>query len=109
MREVQLESVLQFKEMNKILYFIETSAKTGKNVDTLFSDCAKFIYLKYKDRMHQVGHDGDLSSDNEGIQRRVGERSNSFLESNGHRVTRLNGRNRKRNMKKERRRRGCKC
>lgn len=52
MREVQLESVLDFKNMNNIMYFIETSAKTGKNIETLFSDCAKFIYLKYKDKMH---------------------------------------------------------
>lgn len=52
MREVQLESVLEFKEMNNILYYTETSAKTGKNIEQLFSDCAKFIYLKYKDKMH---------------------------------------------------------
>lgn len=52
MREVQLDSVLDFKNMNNIMYFIETSAKTGKNIETLFSDCAKFIYLKYKDKMH---------------------------------------------------------
>lgn len=65
MREVQLESVLEFKEMNNILYFTETSAKTGKNVESLFADCAKFIYMKYKDKMNTVGNDGDLSSDQE--------------------------------------------
>ena len=65
MREVQLESVLEFKEMNNILYYTETSAKTGKNVESLFADCSKFIYLKYKDRMDKVGNDGDLSSDQE--------------------------------------------
>lgn len=52
LREVQLENVLEFKELNNILYFIETSAKTGKNIEQLFADCAKFIYLKYKDKMH---------------------------------------------------------
>jgi GTPase SAR1 family protein len=33
MREVTLESVLEFKEMNNIDYFCETSAKSGKNVE----------------------------------------------------------------------------
>lgn len=68
MREVQLDSVLEFKELNNIQYFTETSAKTGKNIEQLFADCAKFIYLKYKDKMHQVGNDGDLSSDAENMQ-----------------------------------------
>ena len=61
MREVTPESVLEFKEMNGIQYWSETSAKSGKNVDKLFTDCAKFLYGKYKDRMNQVGNDGDLS------------------------------------------------
>lgn len=90
------------------MYFIETSAKTGKNIETLFSDCAKFIYLKYKDKMDQVGNDGDLSSDVD-HQHQSYERSDSFKESGGHRVTRLNGKNRRRNMKKERRKKKCKC
>jgi GTPase SAR1 family protein len=90
MREVQLESVLEFKEMNNILYAQETSAKSGKNVEQVFTDCAKFLFTKYKDRMDQVGNDGDLSSDNDSLQNSV-ERSGSFKESGGHRVTRLNG------------------
>ena len=61
MREVNKESVLEFKDMNGIQYWCETSAKSGKNVDKLFTDCAKFLYTKYKDRMAQVGNDGDLS------------------------------------------------
>jgi len=87
MREVYTESVLEFKEMNNIHYFCETSAKTGKNVESLFTDCARFIYLKYKDRMNEVGNDGDLSSDNESFNKSM-ERSGSFKESGGHRVTR---------------------
>ena len=48
------------------MYAQETSAKSGKNVDRLFTDCAKFIYHKFKDRMHEVGNGGpaDLSMDN---------------------------------------------
>jgi len=87
MREVYTESVLEFKEMNNIHYYTETSAKTGKNVETLFTDCARFIYLKYKDRMKEVGNDGDLSSDNESFTSGT-SRSGSFRESGGHRVTR---------------------
>ena len=95
--------------MNNIHYFAETSAKTGKNVETLFSDCAKFIYSKYHDKMDQVGNDGDLSSDNDSITPRTHARSGSFRESNGHRVTRLNGKQRRRNLSKERKKKGCKC
>lgn len=29
------------------MYWQETSAKTGKNVERLFTDCARFIYHKY--------------------------------------------------------------
>ena len=38
MREVTVESVLEVKDMNNILYYTETSAKSGKNVETLFTD-----------------------------------------------------------------------
>ena len=57
--------MLEFKEMNSILYCSETSAKSGKNVERLFTDCAKFIYAKFRERMDNVGNDGDLSSDND--------------------------------------------
>jgi hypothetical protein len=33
MREVTVESVLEFKEMNNILYYTECSAKSGNNVE----------------------------------------------------------------------------
>lgn len=37
-----------------MLYFAETSAKSGDNVDKLFIDVAKFIFQKYKDRLHKM-------------------------------------------------------
>ena len=37
-----------------MLYFTETSAKSGDNVDRLFIDVAKFIFQKYKDRLHKM-------------------------------------------------------
>lgn len=32
-----------------MMYFTETSAKSGDNIDKLFVDLAKNIYMKYKD------------------------------------------------------------
>lgn len=53
-REVYLEHALAFKKENALLYFAETSAKSGENVDKLFVDIAKFIFQKYKDRLHKM-------------------------------------------------------
>ncbi len=36
------------------MYYTETSAKSGENIDKLFIDTAKFIYLKYKDQLHKM-------------------------------------------------------
>ena len=93
-REVTLQSVLEFKEMNGILYFTETSAKTGKNVELLFTDCAKFIYSKFKDRLDFMGNDGDLSSDcDSSFDNSVDEgRGGSFKESRGHKAGRKKSR-----------------
>ena len=64
-REVSRESILEFKDLNNILYCQETSASSGKNIDVLFSDAARLIYHKYKDRMDEVGNgaQGDLTED----------------------------------------------
>lgn len=107
MREVTLQSVLEFKEMNNILYFQETSAKSGKNVERLFTDCARFIYHKYKDKMDNVGNDGDLSSDNE-MDNSYDEdnQGGSFKQSGGHKAGRLNRRNMRRKKKNQKK---CKC
>ena len=48
-RQVSFEEGLRFKQDNSLLYFAETSAKSGDNVDKMFIDLAKFIYIKYKD------------------------------------------------------------
>ena len=57
-REVSKESIREFKQMNDIVYAQETSASTGKNIDVLFSDCARLIYTRYQNRMHEVKGDG---------------------------------------------------
>ena len=95
LREVTHESVLEFKEMNSILYFCETSAKSGKNVERLFTDCAKFIYSKFRERMDNVGNDGDLSSDNDSSFDNSfdgTEKQGSFKESRGHKAGRRKSR-----------------
>ena len=46
---MSFEEALAFKQKHNILYFAETSAKSGLNIDRLFMDTAKFIYLRYKD------------------------------------------------------------
>ena len=87
--------MLEFKELNKILYFCETSAKSGKNVEGLFTDCAKFIYSRFKDRMDNVGNDGDLSSDcDSSFDNSIDgtERQGSFKESRGHKAGRRKSR-----------------
>jgi small GTP-binding protein len=48
-REVPSKDALDFKEKNRLLYFTETSAKSGDNVERLFINTAKFLYRKYKD------------------------------------------------------------
>lgn len=45
---------LRFKKEHDLLYFKETSAKSGENVDKMFIDIAKFIYLKHKDSLHKM-------------------------------------------------------
>lgn len=60
-REVTFEEALDFKQRNGLHYFAETSAKSGENIDRLFMDTAKFIYLKYKDQLHKMIEDETAS------------------------------------------------
>jgi hypothetical protein len=105
---VSPENILEFKRENQILYAAEASAKTGKNVERLFTDCAGFLYNKYHDKLGEIGHDGDLSSDNDSFAQNnsfdsQGRRSGSFLESRGHKAGKLGGRRRSKRRKK------CQC
>ena len=59
------EEGLEFKQKNDLLYFQESSAKSGVNVDTMFIDAAKFIYLRYKDQLHRM-MDEETSSQGSG-------------------------------------------
>jgi len=51
MREVTKEQVMEYKDKNGIMYFAECSSKSGEGVERLFSDCSKFIYDAYKNKI----------------------------------------------------------
>lgn len=44
-----------------MVYFTETSAKSGDNIEKLFLDASKFIYLKYKDQLAKMAEDDAAS------------------------------------------------
>jgi GTPase SAR1 family protein len=46
-REVSLEKGLKFKEENNIDFFLETSAKSGFNIDEIFQKAAVLLYKEY--------------------------------------------------------------
>ena len=53
-REVPTEKGEQFYKDNKLSLFLETSAKTGKNVEDVFTNAAKILYqehMNYKNRL----------------------------------------------------------
>ena len=47
-REVDYDVAQKFKEENQILYFEETSAKTGLNAKEVFTEAAKILYNEHK-------------------------------------------------------------
>eukprot|EP00347_Sterkiella_histriomuscorum_P018721 403344431 len=105
-RQVSHDEGLMFKKKNNLLYFTETSAKNGDNIDKMFIDLAKFIYLKYKDQLHNM-IDDETSSQN--------SRSNSF-DQNQMKNGMGQGQNQKMNqmrlrgkLRQQQKDTGCKC
>ena len=47
-RNVTVEEAEKFKEENQILYFQETSAKTGLNAKEVFSEAARILFKEHK-------------------------------------------------------------
>ena len=47
-RSVTKEEAIKFKEENQILYFEETSAKTGLNTKEVFAEAARILYNEHK-------------------------------------------------------------
>jgi hypothetical protein len=58
---VTFEEALEFKQKNNLVYFTETSAKSGDNIEKLFLDASKLIYLKYKDQLAKMAEDDAAS------------------------------------------------
>ena len=53
-REVPVSEARDFQRANNIPFFLETSAKTGQNVETVFQMAAKILYEDYKDRIVEL-------------------------------------------------------
>ncbi len=61
-REVSYEEANRFKEENQLLYFEETSAKTGINSKKVFTEAARILYQehnKYKTRANNTNFNGN--------------------------------------------------
>lgn len=54
MREVTQQQAEQFRTKHKIEWYVETSAKTGENVELLFTMGFKFVHERFKDRIWQL-------------------------------------------------------
>ena len=57
-REVDYEVAQKFKEENQILYFEETSAKTGLNSKKVFEEAARILYNEQKNYKSNSNDDG---------------------------------------------------
>ena len=59
-RKVSRESGEKFLKDHKLTYFIETSAKTGFNVQNVFIQAAKELYLSHEEIKNRVTRPGSL-------------------------------------------------
>lgn len=53
-REVSVEEAREFQKIYNIPFFLETSAKTGQNVETVFQMAAKILQENFKDRLEEM-------------------------------------------------------
>ena len=59
-REVTYEEAKKYKEENQILYFEETSAKTGLNAKKVFEESAKILYSEHKNYLLNAKTKGNI-------------------------------------------------
>ena len=59
-REVTYEEAKKYKEENQILYFEETSAKTGLNAKKVFEESAKILYTEHKNYLLNAKTKGNI-------------------------------------------------
>ena len=55
-REVQFERALEFAKTHNIHKVFETSAKTGKNIENVFSCAGKDLFQPEKDQTQNLHH-----------------------------------------------------
>lgn len=63
-REVSRESALRLQREHDIKYWIETSAKSGDNINQLFLDAGKFFYSNMMARQIESNSASDYSRSN---------------------------------------------
>jgi hypothetical protein len=78
-REVSVEQADEFRKKHKIALYIETSAKTGENVQTVFLLASKLLYMQNKDKIGEMVSDPGLT----GV-----EREEPVQQVNAHEATR---------------------
>ena len=61
-RQVNYEEAKKYKEENKILYFEETSAKTGLNAKKVFEEAAKILYNDHKNYIMKSKNNGEIDN-----------------------------------------------
>ena len=59
-REVTYEEAKKYKEENQIVYFEETSAKTGLNAKKVFEESAKILYTEHKNYLLNAKTKGNI-------------------------------------------------
>ena len=59
-REVTYEEAKKYKEENQILFFEETSAKTGLNAKKVFEESAKILYSEHKNYLLNAKTKGNI-------------------------------------------------
>ena len=64
-RKVSYEEAKKFKEENQIVYFEETSAKTGLNAKEVFTEAARILFNEYKIFSMKANNPNDIENNKE--------------------------------------------
>ena len=64
-RKVTYEEAQKFKDENQLLYFEETSAKTGLNAKEVFTEAARILYNEHKKYKMRANNTRDIDNNKE--------------------------------------------
>jgi hypothetical protein len=53
LRKVSRDTALKFQKDHDLLYFIESSALDGSNIEKLFVDMSKFLYSRFHEQIDE--------------------------------------------------------